>query len=100
MRLRLALLAAVVGGITLVGAAGAATAAPAIGAEVRVAPVARLPVPRARLRRQRPGGRGARRAQRRRAGERPSRHGRPRRPAGRQRAAGSASCSRSTRARA
>jgi len=46
MRRRLALLAALVGGITLVGAAGAATPAPATGSDaVRVAPVTRLPFP-------------------------------------------------------
>ena len=46
MRRRLALLAALVGGITLVGAAGAATPAPATGSDaVHVAPVTRLPFP-------------------------------------------------------
>jgi len=46
MRHRLAVLAALVGGITVVGAAGAATPAPATGAgDVRVAPVTRLPFP-------------------------------------------------------
>lgn len=46
MRRRLAFLAALVGGITLVGAAGAATPAPATGSdEMRVAPVTRLPFP-------------------------------------------------------
>jgi len=46
MRHRLAVLAALVGGITLVGAAGAATPAPTTGAgDVRVAPVTRLPFP-------------------------------------------------------
>ena len=45
MRRRLALLAALAGGITLVGAAGAATPAPAQGSDVQVAPVTRLPFP-------------------------------------------------------
>ena len=46
MRRQLALLAAFVGGITLVGAAGAATPAPATGSDgVLVAPVTRLPFP-------------------------------------------------------
>jgi Flp pilus assembly protein TadB/Mg-chelatase subunit ChlD len=45
MRRRLALLAALVGGITLVGAAGAATPAPAKESGVQVAPVTRLPFP-------------------------------------------------------
>jgi tight adherence protein B len=45
VRRRLALLAALAGGITLVGAAGAATPAPAIGSGVQAAPVTRLPFP-------------------------------------------------------
>ena len=46
MTRRLAFLAAVAAGITLVGAAGAATPAPATGSDaVRVAPVTRLPFP-------------------------------------------------------
>ena len=45
MSRRLALLAVLAGGITVVGAAGAAPPAPATSAEVRVAPVARLPFP-------------------------------------------------------
>ena len=46
MRRRLAFLAALVGGITLAGAAGAATPAPATGSDgVHVAPVTRLPFP-------------------------------------------------------
>ena len=45
MRLRRALLAALACGITLAGAAGAATPAPATEAAVRVAPVTRLPFP-------------------------------------------------------
>ena len=46
MRRRLALLAAFVGGITLVGAAGAATPAPTTGSDgIHVAPVTRLPFP-------------------------------------------------------
>ena len=46
MRRRLALLAALVGGITLVGAAGAATPAPTTGSDgMHVAPVTRLPFP-------------------------------------------------------
>ncbi len=45
MRRRLALLAALAGGITLVGAAGAATPAPTNGSGVQVAPVTRLPFP-------------------------------------------------------
>jgi tight adherence protein B len=45
MKRRLAFFAALVGGITLVGAAGAATQAPAKDAGVHVAPVTRLPFP-------------------------------------------------------
>ena len=45
MSRRLALLAALLSGISIVGAAGAATPAPATGAKVQVAPVARLPFP-------------------------------------------------------
>ena len=47
MRRRLALLAALAGGITLVGAAGAATPAPTMGSKsgVQIAPVTRLPFP-------------------------------------------------------
>lgn len=45
MRRRLALLAAVVGGISLAGAAGAATPERATGPGVQVAPVTRLPFP-------------------------------------------------------
>src|SRR5829696_7222066 len=45
MSRRLALVAALLSGISIVGAAGAATAAPATGADVQVAPVARLPFP-------------------------------------------------------
>jgi Flp pilus assembly protein TadB/Mg-chelatase subunit ChlD len=45
MRRRFALLAALAGGITLVGAAGAATPVPANGSGVPVTPVTRLPFP-------------------------------------------------------
>ena len=45
MKRRLALLAVLIGGITLVGAAGAATPAPAKGSGVQAAPVTRLPFP-------------------------------------------------------
>jgi tight adherence protein B len=45
MRARRALLAVLAGGISLVGAAGAATPAPATGTAVQAVPVARLPFP-------------------------------------------------------
>ena len=45
MRLRLAVLAALAGGVMLVGSAGAAAPVATTGAEVQVAPVTRLPFP-------------------------------------------------------
>ena len=87
MTRRLALLAALVGGITLVGAAGAATPAPTTGSDgIHVAPVTRLPFPERGYVVSVPKSTCARHGQRRRAGERAPCHGRPCRPARGQRA--------------
>ena len=87
MRHRLAVLAALVGGITLVGAAGAAAPAPTAASDGGAPrPGDATAVPRARVRRQRPRVACARRTQRRRARERLAGRGRPRRPARGQRA--------------